>query len=108
MGCAFSALSLLEYLFSISCEFRAVAELITINTGDVLLQVMLLHRMYAIKSSKILLFSGIALIVLLLGYVMITLAAGQLVSIALDPAICATTSRKCLIATAYALKRILF
>ncbi|GAB5585554.1 hypothetical protein Unana1_00454 [Umbelopsis nana] len=93
MGWVFSALTLAEYLLSISCEIRAVAELIMINTGDALLQAILLHRVYAIQSSKVLLFSGISLIILLMIYVMITLAAGQLVSTAMDPSLCATQSR---------------
>lgn len=92
MGWVFSALTLAEYLLSISCEVRAVAELIMINTGDALLQAILLHRVYAIQSSKVLLFSGISLIILLMVYVMITLAAGQLVSTAMDPSLCATQS----------------
>ncbi|KAH8553520.1 hypothetical protein BGW37DRAFT_262750 [Umbelopsis sp. PMI_123] len=93
LGWIFSALSLAEYLCSISCEFRAVAELIAINTGDFLFQALLLHRVYAIKRSKRLLIAGITLITSLLIYIMISLAAGQLVATAVDASVCATQSR---------------
>ncbi|KAI9290047.1 hypothetical protein BC943DRAFT_364577 [Umbelopsis sp. AD052] len=93
LGGVFSALCLAEYLLSVSCEFRAVAELIAINIGDVLLQALLLHRVYAIKRSKWILVTGISLLASIIVYIMISLAAGQLVAIPVNAYVCATQSR---------------
>ncbi|KAI8584738.1 hypothetical protein K450DRAFT_195142 [Umbelopsis ramanniana AG] len=93
LGGVFSALCLAEYLLSISCEFRAVAELIAINIGDFLLQALLLHRVYAIKRSKWVLITGISLLASIIIYIMISLAAGQLVAIPVNAFVCVTQSR---------------
>ncbi|CAO3689776.1 unnamed protein product [Umbelopsis ramanniana] len=93
LGGVFSALCLAEYLLSISCEFRVVAELIAINVGDLMLQALLLHRLYAIKRSKWILITGISLLSSILIYIMISLAAGQLVATPVNAFVCATQSR---------------
>lgn len=94
LGGVFSALCLAEYLLSISCEFRVVAELIAINVGDLMLQALLLHRVYAIKRSKWIFITGISLLSSILIYIMISLAAGQLVATPVNAFVCATQSRK--------------
>jgi hypothetical protein len=93
LGGVFSALGLAEYLLSISCEFRVVAELIAINVGDFLLQALLLHRVYAIKRSKWILMAGISLLASILIYIMISLAAGRLVATSVNAFVCVTQSR---------------
>lgn len=94
LGGVFSALCLAEYLLSISCELRVVAELIAIVVGDLMLQALLLHRVYAIKRSKWILIIGISLLSSILVYIMISLAAGQLVASPVNAFVCATQSRK--------------
>lgn len=100
LGTAYSVLTLAAYCLSISCEVRAVAEVIIINISDVLLQVILLHRFYAIKRCKVVLFTGITFIVALLVYIMVALAAGDIQSFMVGN-ICATSSRKYLSTTAH-------
>lgn len=93
LGTIYSLFTLAAYCLSMSCEVRAVAEVIIINIADVLLQVILMHRFYAVKRRKYVLFTGITFIVALLVYVMVALAAGNIQSFMVGN-ICATGSRK--------------
>ncbi|KAG2172213.1 hypothetical protein INT43_004754 [Umbelopsis isabellina] len=98
LGTVYSLFTLAAYCLSMSCEVRAVAEVIIINISDVVLQVILMHRFYAIKRRKAVLFVGITFIVALLVYLMVALAAGDIQSFMVGN-VCVTGSRKYLSTT---------
>jgi hypothetical protein len=100
LGTVYSLFTLSAYCLSISCEVRAVAEIIIINISDVVLQVILLHRFYAIKKNKMVLSAGLTFILALLIYVMVALAAGDIQSFMVGN-VCATGSRKYLSSEAH-------